>query len=163
MLARAAELNRATGLAVPLLQADAGALPLGDGSVDLACSAFGGLPFVADAGAVLAEVARVLRPGGRFVGVYNCRDHLAELWELVADSVWDREFFGCESGPDVLRRYFRRVERLDAVTEAMWETRQAAQMFLDTFVEMIGPLTAPSGPYPIKATRRNCVLIAEKD
>src|SRR6476661_9083994 len=49
MLSRAAELNRATGLAVPLLQADAGALPLADASVDLACSAFGGLPFVADA------------------------------------------------------------------------------------------------------------------
>jgi hypothetical protein len=71
MLARAAELNRATGLAVPLVQADAGALPLRDASVDLACSAFGGLPFVADAGAVLAEVARVLRPGGRFVASVN--------------------------------------------------------------------------------------------
>ncbi|MGY1856291.1 class I SAM-dependent methyltransferase [Modestobacter sp. SYSU DS0290] len=71
MLARAAELNRATGLAVPLLQADAGALPLATDSVDLACSAFGGLPFVADAQAVLTEVARVLRPGGRFVASVN--------------------------------------------------------------------------------------------
>jgi SAM-dependent methyltransferase len=71
MLARAAELNRATGLDVPLLQADAGALPLAGESVELACSAFGGLPFVADAGAVLAEVARVLRPGGRFVASVN--------------------------------------------------------------------------------------------
>lgn len=67
MLARAAEANRSTGVDVPLLQADAGALPLTDASFDLACSAFGGLPFVADAGAVLAEVRRVLRPGGRFV------------------------------------------------------------------------------------------------
>ena len=71
MLARAAELNRATGLAVPLLQADAGALPLASGSVDIACSAFGGLPFVADVEGVLAEVARVLRPGGRFVASVN--------------------------------------------------------------------------------------------
>jgi SAM-dependent methyltransferase len=71
MLSRAAELNRATGLAVPLLQADAGALPLGDGTIDVACSAFGGLPFVADAGGVLAEVARVLRPGGEFVASVN--------------------------------------------------------------------------------------------
>src|SRR3954453_3438433 len=71
MLARAAELNRATGLSVPLLQADAGALPLADASVDLACSAFGGLPFVSDAQAVLTEVARVLRPGGRFVASVN--------------------------------------------------------------------------------------------
>jgi SAM-dependent methyltransferase len=71
MLARAAELGRATGVTVPLIQADAGALPLLDTSVDVACSAFGGLPFVADAGAVLAEVARVLRPGGRFVASVN--------------------------------------------------------------------------------------------
>jgi SAM-dependent methyltransferase len=71
MLARAAELNRATGVGVPLVQADAGALPFADGSMDLACSAFGGLPFVADVGAVLREVARVLRPGGRFVASVN--------------------------------------------------------------------------------------------
>ena len=71
MLARAAELNRSTGIAVPLLQADAGALPLADGSVDLACSAFGGLPFVADVEGALGEVARVLRPGGRFVASVN--------------------------------------------------------------------------------------------
>jgi len=71
MLARAADLNRSTGIAVPLLQADAGALPLASDSMDLACSAFGGLPFVADAGAVFAEVARVLRPGGRFVASVN--------------------------------------------------------------------------------------------
>ena len=71
MLARAADLNRATGVQVPLLQADAAALPLADASIDLACSAFGGLPFVADAGAVFAEVARVLRPAGRFVASVN--------------------------------------------------------------------------------------------
>jgi SAM-dependent methyltransferase len=71
MLARAAELNRSTGLAVPLVQAEAAVLPFADGCLDLACSAFGGLPFVADAGAVFAEVARVLRPGGRFVASVN--------------------------------------------------------------------------------------------
>jgi SAM-dependent methyltransferase len=71
MLARAAEINRSSGVEVPLLQGDAAALPLLDESVDVACSAFGGLPFVADAGAVLAEVARVLRPGGRFVASVN--------------------------------------------------------------------------------------------
>jgi SAM-dependent methyltransferase len=71
MLSRAADLNRATGIDVPLLQADAGALPLATGSVDVACSAFGGLPFVADVEGALAEVARVLRNGGRFVASVN--------------------------------------------------------------------------------------------
>jgi SAM-dependent methyltransferase len=52
---------------VSLVQADAGRLPFGDASFDVVCSAYGALPFVADAGAVFAEVARVLRPGGGWV------------------------------------------------------------------------------------------------
>lgn len=56
-----------TGLALPTVQADAARIPFATASFDLACSAFGALPFVADARAVLAEVARVVRPGGRFV------------------------------------------------------------------------------------------------
>jgi SAM-dependent methyltransferase len=71
MLSRAAELNRSTGIGVPLLQADAGALPFADDSIDVACSAFGGLPFVADVEGALTEIRRVLRPGGRFVASVN--------------------------------------------------------------------------------------------
>lgn len=67
MLRHAADANRATGVDVPLVQASADQLPIADGSFDLACSAFGAVPFVADSGAVLREVARVLRPGGRWV------------------------------------------------------------------------------------------------
>ena len=52
---------------VPLVQADACSLPFVAGSFDLACSAYGALPFVADAVAVHREAARVLRPGGRWV------------------------------------------------------------------------------------------------
>jgi SAM-dependent methyltransferase len=57
----------ADGAAVPLVQADAGALPFADGSFDLACSAYGALPFIADTARVQREVRRVLRPGGRWV------------------------------------------------------------------------------------------------
>ncbi len=51
----------------PLLQADACGLPFAGASFDLACSAYGGVPFVADSALVMREVARVLRPGGRWV------------------------------------------------------------------------------------------------
>lgn len=67
MLAQAARLNRATGVDVPLVQADARRLPLGDASVDVVFTAYGAIPFVPDARAVHAEAARVLRPGGRWV------------------------------------------------------------------------------------------------
>jgi SAM-dependent methyltransferase len=59
-------LDTSTGTALPTVQADAGRVPFADASFDLACSAFGALPFVADATTVLREVGRVLRPGGRF-------------------------------------------------------------------------------------------------
>ena len=62
---RAAEAR--TGIAVPYLQADVSALPFADRSFDVACSAFGAIPFVVDSARAMREVARVLRPGGRWV------------------------------------------------------------------------------------------------
>jgi SAM-dependent methyltransferase len=52
---------------VPLVTADASVLPFRDGSFDLACSAYGAVPFVADPVKVFREVRRVLRPGGRWI------------------------------------------------------------------------------------------------
>jgi SAM-dependent methyltransferase len=66
-LAAARALDERTGVRVPVVVADAAALPFPNGSFDMACSAFGALPFVADVSAVLTEVHRVLRTGGRFV------------------------------------------------------------------------------------------------
>jgi SAM-dependent methyltransferase len=60
-------LDGRTGITVPTVLADAEELPFADASFDLACSAFGAVPFVADPGRVMAEVARVLRTGGRWV------------------------------------------------------------------------------------------------
>lgn len=67
MLRHAAEAARRSGVRVPLVQADALALPFRDAAFDVVCTAFGAIPFVADSGAVMREVARVLRPGGRWV------------------------------------------------------------------------------------------------
>ncbi|TNC17408.1 class I SAM-dependent methyltransferase [Georgenia sp. 311] len=67
MVAQSAELDRRTGWRVPAVVADARALPLADDSFDVAFTAFGAIPFVPDAQRVHAEVARVLRPGGRWV------------------------------------------------------------------------------------------------
>jgi SAM-dependent methyltransferase len=63
----ARELDRRTGIGVRTLQADAQRLPFRDGGFDLVVSAFGAIPFVSDSAGTMREVARVLRPGGRFV------------------------------------------------------------------------------------------------
>ena len=55
------------GARVPVLAADALQLPLARGCVDVAFSAYGAPQFVADAAGLQREVARVLRPGGRWV------------------------------------------------------------------------------------------------
>ncbi len=67
MLAHAVRLAARTGIDVPLVQSDAERVPFAAESFDLACSAYGAVPFVADSAAVMREVARVLRPGGRWV------------------------------------------------------------------------------------------------
>jgi SAM-dependent methyltransferase len=67
MLRYARAANEATGIDVPLVRGNAERLPFHDKAFDLACSAFGAVPFVADVAAVFGEVARVLRPGGRWV------------------------------------------------------------------------------------------------
>lgn len=67
MLRHASKAADRSGVRVPLVQADALALPFGSGTFDVVCTAFGAVPFVADSAAVMREVARVLRPGGSWV------------------------------------------------------------------------------------------------
>ena len=96
MLRHAVHAARETGIPVPLVQADAARLPFADGSFDLACSAFGAVPFVADSAAVMREVARVLRPGGRWVFAVThplrwiFPDDPGEAGLTVAQSYFDR-------------------------------------------------------------------------
>ena len=67
MLRHATDAAGRSGIRVPLVQADAQDLPFAAGSFDVACTAFGAVPFVADSAGVMREVFRVLRPGARWV------------------------------------------------------------------------------------------------
>lgn len=66
-LAHSRRLDVRSGVRARVVQADATLLPFADGVFDIVCSAFGAVPFVADSAAVMSEVSRVLRPGGRWV------------------------------------------------------------------------------------------------
>lgn len=96
MLRHAVRAAHDTGISVPLVQADATRLPFAESSFDLACSAFGAVPFVADSAAVMREVARVLLPGGRWVFAVThplrwiFPDDPGEAGLTVAQSYFDR-------------------------------------------------------------------------
>jgi len=109
----------------------------------------------------IAELARVLRPGGRFAGIYNFRDHLAEVWDAVGDPWVEQPGFDCESGGDELAGHFGRVECRPTRGSVVWLEREDLQAYLHSYSELLGPLEAPSGPYPFIARRHNCVLVAD--
>jgi ubiquinone/menaquinone biosynthesis C-methylase UbiE len=130
-------------------------LPFEDGSFDVVVCNWV-LYHLPDADRGVRELARVLRRGGRFVGVYNRERHMEELWSIVrpeasAADDWDAE----------LGRHFAHVEHRDTEAYTLWESPADLQVFLDAFVELMGPLKAPPAPYPFKATRRNRVYIAQ--
>ena len=156
----AVEAARARGLDAHV--ADVAALPFGDGEFDVVvCNHV--LYHVRDRERAIGELARVLRPGGRFAGIYNFRDHLAGVWSAVGDPWLDQPDFDCESGRNELGRNFLRVECRSTRGSVVWLTRDDLQAYLDAYLELLGPLVAPEGPYPFVADRHNCVLVAHKD
>ncbi len=140
MVTRSRELDALTGASVPVLVADARALPLASGSMDVVFTAFGAIPFVPDPGRVHAEAARVLRPGGRwvFAVVHPARwmfpDDPAASGTTIARSYFDRRPYAeLGRGGDVrYAEYHRTIGDhvadvvgaglvLDAVVEPEWQ------------------------------------------
>ena len=67
MLQHSRRLDEQTGVTVPVVEAHAAALPFRADTFDLVATSYGALPFVAEADPVMAEIRRVLTPGGRAV------------------------------------------------------------------------------------------------
>jgi SAM-dependent methyltransferase len=135
-LAAARQLNRRTGIDVPLVLADAQALPFADTSFDVACSAYGAVPFVGDSAAVMREVARVLRPGGRWVfsTTHPFRwcflDDPGPKGLIVESSYFDRRAY-VEQGEDGVATY---VEHHRTIGDRVREITSAG-LVLDDIVE----------------------------
>ena len=137
--------------------ADARELPFPDGSFDaVTCNHM--LYHLADPDQALAEFARVLRPGGRFAGIYNAPEHLREVFGEAAP-----EAFDSESGLPLLQARFASVARVFRGGSVLWLTRRDLQTYLDAYVGLYGPMVAPEGPYPFTAVRRKCVFVADAE
>ncbi|WP_421733655.1 class I SAM-dependent methyltransferase [Cellulomonas sp.] len=141
MLAAGSRYDGEVGRTTPMIQADARALPFADSSFDVAFTAFGALPFVPDAERVHAEVARVLRPGGRWVFAvthpirWAFPDDPGEAGLTATRSYFDRTPYAeiAESGRVLYAEYHRTLG--DHVAELV-----AAGFILERLVEPEWPV-----------------------
>lgn len=129
--ARMVELARAQG--VPAAVADAADLPVEDAAADVVVANWM-LYHVPDLDAAIAELHRVLRPGGLLVAATNGDEHLAELL-LAACGARMVTQFSTENGAEALGRHFREVQQVDVRTRAVFADHAAAQAYIDTFSE----------------------------
>ena len=134
-------------------------LPFADGSFDCAVAAWM-LFHVPDLERGLAELRRVLRPGGRLVAVTNAEQHLRELREIAGDAAWQRTFTR-ENGAEAIGRHFAGVERRDADGWTTIEDDATILAFLDSLDadEPVEP-----GPYelPLRCRRATSIFVATR-
>jgi SAM-dependent methyltransferase len=157
---RMVELARSRGVDARL--GDVEELPFADGEFDAAVAAWM-LYHVPNRGRAIAELARVLRPGGRLVAATNSVTHLQELRELVG-SGRSTIAFSRESGEEQLAERFDRVTRLDIDGELVFADRAEVEAYVHASISM-SPFAAnlPAEiDEPFWARRATSVFVAEK-
>jgi SAM-dependent methyltransferase len=103
---------------------DVEALPFPERSFDTVVAAWM-LYHVHDLDRGLAEIGRVLVPGGHLVANTNSRRHCEEVFDLIAYPQDFRErVFNAQNGEESLRRHFAHVTRRDVVAVATVRHRQ---------------------------------------
>jgi ubiquinone/menaquinone biosynthesis C-methylase UbiE len=140
---------------------DVQALPFEDGRFDCAVAAWM-LYHVLDLDRGLAELARVLRPGGRLVAVTNSSDNLPELWAPFGKRRERLQPFSAENGEESLRRHFARVERRECagtVTFADWDAARDYVAASTTRSGLADDLPRFDGP--LVCSRLTVVFVAE--
>jgi SAM-dependent methyltransferase len=157
--ARMVELARGRGVDARL--GDVQALPLADDSFDCAVAAWM-LYHVHDVDLALAELARVLRPGGRLVAVTNRLGHLRELRELLGLPPRTSTPFSGENGEELLRRHFGRIELREAAGTIRFPDRDAVVAFVRASSSLFGGrTTVPAFEGPLVVQRSPVIFVAE--
>jgi SAM-dependent methyltransferase len=155
---RMVELAASRGLDARL--ADVQALPFADGEFDCAV-ANAMLYHVSDLDRALAELRRVLEPGGRLVATTIGVEHMADVWLLVGYRVPERQF-SRETGEAALNRHFAHVERRDVDAELVFPDAAAVREYVDsTLFANAVPRPLPDFDGPFTSRTRATVFVAE--
>ena len=142
--------------------ADVQQLPFADGEFDCAVAAWM-LYHVPDLDRAIAELARVLRPGGRLVAATNSRFHLLELRELVGSGTSSLSF-SRESGRELLASHFAEVRQHDIDGQLEFAGRAEVEEYVRASISM-SPFVAnmPAAiDEPFFARRANSIFVATK-
>ncbi len=107
---RMVELARGRGIDAQV--GDVQELPFADAAFDTVVAAWM-LYHVPDIDRALAEIARVLRPGGALIAVTNSITHLGEFRALVSYPAGFEEHFNRENGAELLRPHFTTIAQHD--------------------------------------------------
>ena len=157
---RLVELAAARGLDAQV--GDVQDLPFPDASFDCAVAAWM-LYHVPDVPRGLAELARVLRPGGRLVAVTNGAGHLAELRELAGHrAFWTGMPFARENGPELLGASFAHVEARDADGWVSFPDDDAIWAYLRSLSSADPPASLPPHDLPFRVRREPTIFVATK-
>jgi len=146
---------------VRALVGDVQALPFDDGSFDtvLACWM---LYHVTEVDRGLAEIARVLEPGGLLIANTNSRRHCAELFELIEYPQSFRDnVFTAENGEATLARHFADVSRRDVVGYAVVADRETLVAYADSVSAPTQPVPEDV-PLPFVVHSRGAVFVATR-
>lgn len=157
---RMVELARERGVDARL--ADVEELPFADETFDVVVAAWM-LYHVPDLERGLAEIARVLRPGGTLVAATNSRLHLQELRDLVGSGPSMLKF-SREDGEEHLRRHFATTERIDVDGVLELTDRAAVEDYVSASISM-SPFVANLPveiATPFVARRGSSVFVARK-
>jgi SAM-dependent methyltransferase len=157
---RMVELTRSRG--IDAFVGDVQELWFEDGAFDCAVAAWM-LYHVPDLDRGLAELARILRAGGRLVAVTNASLNLPELWEPFGDRAARVHTFAAEDGERILGRHFPSVERRDAqgtVTFPDWSAARSYVAASTSRADLADELPRFDGP--LTCTRSVSVFVAEK-
>jgi SAM-dependent methyltransferase len=138
-------------------------LPFGDGEFDCAVANWV-LHHVTDLDRAVAELARVLRPGGRLVAGTLGRDHMGEMWQLVGGEPTHDLKFWSENGAEALEGRFALVERRDAKAVIEFPDRASIREYVAATITRahLADRVPEDVETPFRTHSRHCVFVADK-